>query len=175
MLVKRNLFVPGKAAYVHGPRPAVECILCAVRDGAPEVASLLIHGTKRFLVSCNLYPFNSGHVMIFPRRHVTCLRELTAAEAAELHALTAETLGVVERLYECQGFNVGYNIGRPSGGSIPHLHLHIIPRYDREMGLIDIIGGAKIVIEDPHVTLERMKRAFLDLPRPAGRRARAGT
>lgn len=172
MLVRRNLFVPGKAAYVRGGRPKVDCILCAVRDGAPEVESLVVHETPRHLVSCNLYPFNAGHVMIFPRRHITCLREMARPEAAELHDLTARSMDLVERLYECQGFNVGYNIGGPSGGSIPHLHLHIIPRYDREMGLIDIIGGAKIVIEDPRVTMERLRGAFAASGRGKGARAR---
>lgn len=160
MLVNHNVFVPSKAAYVKGGRPDVECILCSVRDGHPDVARLVVAEYEKFLICCNLFPFNAGHVMIIPREHLTDLQQLTPEDAAEIHRLTLKTITILRREYECGGFNIGYNIGGPSGGSIPHLHLHIIPRYDREMGLIDIIGGAKVVIEDPLVTLEKLQKAF---------------
>lgn len=162
MLVNHNVFVPSKAEYVKGRRPQVDCILCAVRDGHPDVDRLIIAAYERFLICCNLYPFNAGHIMIFPREHRTELEQLDADDALELHRLTLKSLGILRREYECGGFNVGYNLGGPSGGSIPHLHLHIIPRYDREIGLLDIIGGAKIIIEDPRITLEKLRKAFAE-------------
>jgi ATP adenylyltransferase len=163
MLVDHNVFVPGKKAYVMGEKPDVDCILCAVRDGDPKVKSLLIHEYENFLITCNLFPFNSGHIMIFPRQHICCLRELPAEHVGELHQLTVAAIDILEREYQCGGFNIGYNIGLPSGGSIPHLHRHIIPRYPREMGLIDIIGGARVIVEDPCETLERLRECFKEV------------
>jgi ATP adenylyltransferase len=160
MIVKHNLFVPSKKDYVMGKKPDVDCILCAARDKHPDVASLIVHETENFLVTCNLFPFNSGHIMIFPREHIEDLRGIKNENLEELHELTRLSMDILEENYQCQGFNIGYNIGFPSGGSIAHLHLHIIPRYIREMGLIDIIGGAKIVVEDPNDTLKILKKAF---------------
>lgn len=159
-----NLFVPGKEAYVRrrAGRPAGKCILCAVAAGDPEVVSLELARADGFLISLNLYPYNPGHVMLFPARHVEDPRALTAHEAAALHNLQATTLDVLSRVYEPAGFNIGYNLGPAAGASIPHLHLHIVPRYSNELGVMEILSGAKILIEDPHATQDRLRTAFAD-------------
>ncbi len=71
-------------------------------------------------------------------------------------------LDVLTAEYKPAGFNVGYNVGAAAGASIPHLHLHVVPRYPRELGVIDILSGAKIVIEDPEKTRRRLRAAFAD-------------
>lgn len=162
MVINHNLFVPSKKDYVMGVKPEVDCILCAVRDGHPQIEKLVVHKTENFIISCNLFPFNSGHIMIFPKEHIECVRDLTHEQVIELHELQIEAMDIIEELYQCGGFNIGYNIKAPSGGSIRHLHLHIIPRYDREIGLIDIIGGAKILVEDPNITLKNLQKAYLE-------------
>ena len=77
------LFNTGKIKYVKGDKPAVECILCAIRDGSPEVKDLTVYRGDSFIVAVNLFPFNPGHLMIFPRRHVTELRGLSEPEALD--------------------------------------------------------------------------------------------
>jgi ATP adenylyltransferase len=73
------------------------------------------------------------------------------------HSLTA-----LDKIYQPAGYNIGYNVGEASGASIPHLHQHVVPRYSRELGFVDITAGAKIIIEDPAVTLEKLKKVFLE-------------
>jgi len=160
---KKHLYPPDKADYINRRREkglTEECILCAVRDRKPEVAQLDVYRAEGFIVSVNLYPYNPGHLMIFPERHVTDFRELTGEEEAAFCRIRNKSLDLLEQLYHCQGFNVGFNIGPASGASIEHLHMHIVPRNNGELGFMDIIGGAKIYIEDPAETVRRLKKAF---------------
>jgi ATP adenylyltransferase len=161
---RENLFVPGKEAYVRRRvgRPQGKCILCAVAAGDPEVVSLELARADGFLISLNLYPYNPGHVMIFPARHAEDPRDLTDEEGAALHSLQKAALDVLTRVYEPAGFNIGYNLGNAAGASIPHLHLHIVPRYANELGVMEILSGAKILIEDPQATQTRLRTAFTD-------------
>jgi len=99
--------------------------------------------------------------MLFPKRHIVDIREYTEEEATELFALEKLCLNVLDELYTPHGYNLGYNIGPAAGASIEHVHLHIVPRYRRELGFIDIIGGAKVIVEEPNETRRRMREAFL--------------
>ena len=157
----KNLFVPNKMDYVRGKnRPDVDCILCAIVSGDERVEKLEIYQSELFFVSLNLYPYTPGHLIVFPKRHVVDIRELTPEEVGELHNVQNLCLTVLDKIYSPGGYNIGYNIGRAAGASIEHLHLHIVPRYQRELGFIDIIGGAKIIVEDPNRTQERLREAF---------------
>jgi ATP adenylyltransferase len=157
---REHLFVPTKMEYVNGKRPAVECILCEIASDRDTVDRLEVYRGDHFLVSLNLHPYNPGHLMVFPRRHVLHPGEFRTEEVAELHQLQLRCLEVLGALYRAQGFNVGYNLGKASGASIAHYHLHIVPRYERELGFMDIIGGAKIMVEDPIRTRDRLREAF---------------
>jgi len=155
-----HLFVPTKFSYVHGDRPKVDCILCEIVAERDTVDRLEVCRTEHFLVSLNLHPYNPGHLMVFPRRHVLHPVEFTDVEVLERQRLELRAVAVLDRLYRPRGYNVGYNLGRASGASIEHWHLHIVPRYERELGFMDIIGGAKIMVEDPIRTRERVREAF---------------
>ncbi len=157
----KNLFVPNKMDYVRGKsRPDVECILCAIISSDERVEKLEVYQSELFFVSLNLYPYTPGHLMLFPKRHVVDIRELTSEEVEQLHNLQNLCLNVLDKVYSPHGYNIGYNIGSAAGASIQHLHLHIVPRYQRELGFIDIIGGAKIIVEDPIRTQYRLREAF---------------
>jgi ATP adenylyltransferase len=164
MVKRANLFVPGKTAYVKDKagKPAGECILCDIAQRTGKVVNLEVARDGPFVISLNLYPYNPGHVMIFPARHVEDPRELEAEEHAQLARLQNLALDVIGREYGTAGFNVGYNIGAAAGASIAHLHLHVVPRFPRELGVVDILSGAKIIIEDPNETQRRLRAAFAE-------------
>jgi len=147
-----------KMKYVRGPRPS-GCILCLIRDKSTEVIDLTVYSDELFTVSVNLYPYNPGHVMIFPNRHLVDVRDLTPAEDDRLSALTRGFLNVLESTHSPAGFNIGYNMGSSAGASIDHLHLHVIPRYPKEVGIADLIAGKRVLIEDPRVTQSRLTDA----------------
>lgn len=159
--MQSNLFIPDKLEYVRGDkRPDVECILCAIVGKNNKVVRLEVYRSDLFVIALNLYPYAPGHLMIFPKRHITDPRMLSYDEVIELHKMQNLSIDVLEKVYSPQGFNVGYNIGEAGGASISHLHLHIVPRYKREIGFIDIIGGVKIIVEDPNVSLSRVREGF---------------
>ena len=162
--MRHNLFVPNKMPYAKGKnRPDVACILCAIVEKDEKVERLEVHRTERFTISLNLYPYSPGHLLIFPNRHVIDVRELNPQEVLNLHELQCLCFEVLTRAYQPRGYNVGYNMGDASGASIPHLHLHVVPRYPRELGFMDVIGGARIIIEDPNATQEKLSCLFHEL------------
>lgn len=151
------VFPFSKKDYIKGKKPEVECILCAVVKRDERVSSLEILRTENFLVSLNLYPYNNGHLLIFPARHITDIREFSQKDNEEIFLLTRFFLDIIDELYSPSGYNIGYNIGNFSGASISHIHLHIIPRYQNELGVVDLIGGAKVLIENPLESLSKIK------------------
>jgi len=162
--MRTNLFVPDKLEYVRGmKRPDVECILCAIVEGKDKVVRLEAYRSNLFVVALNLYPYTPGHLMVFPKRHITDPRMLSNEEIIELHRVQNLSLDVLEEVYAPHGFNLGYNIGEAGGASINHIHLHIVPRYRRELGFIDIISGAKIIIEDPNISLNKLRQGFIKI------------
>ena len=162
--MRENLFVPNKMPYAKGKnRPDVDCILCAIVEKNEKVERLEVYRTVLFTISLNLYPYSPGHLLIFPNRHIVDTRELTSDEVLQLHDLECLSFDVLTQVYQPRGFNVGYNMGESSGASIPHLHLHVVPRYPRELGFMDVIGGARIIIEDPNVSQEKLVKIFQEL------------
>lgn len=160
---KSRLFIPSKKDYIKGERPKVDCILCSVVAKDERVSSLDIYTGEHFIISANLYPYNAGHVMIFPKRHIETIEDFTQDEAKESHYLQVIVLKALRELYAPLGFNVGYNIGDSSGASIAHVHLHVVPRYHREVGFLDVLGGARIIIEDPNDTVKKLSKTINEL------------
>jgi len=158
--MRNHLFNTEKIKYVRGEKPDVECILCSMRDKDEKVKSLEVYRTESFMICVNLYPFNPGHLMIFPLRHVTELTELTDTEALQMHKLLAESITHIKEEFSPSGFNIGYNIGSGSGASISHIHQHIVPRYENEVGFIDVLSGTRIVVVDPVEVKERLTARF---------------
>jgi len=156
----QNLFSLNKLSYIKGDKPRVDCILCSIVGNNKDVVSLLVTEGPHTAVCVNKFPYNSGHILIFPKRHITDYRELETDERREIDGLLRKSLDVLDSLYAPAGYNIGLNIGDFAGASISHLHLHVIPRYKNELGFIDIVGGSKIIVENPAVTMKRLNEAF---------------
>jgi len=155
---RKNLFPVNKIPYLkNSTYRENNCIFCKVLENSPEVDNLLIHKGELVSISLNLYPYNPGHLMIFPHRHIEDLREIAPEEETELSYLTKLSLNLLEKVYQATGFNLGYNMGPFSGASINHLHLHIVPRYPNEVGFLDILSGTKLIVEEPQLTQSRLK------------------
>lgn len=158
--MRKYLFNVEKFKYVKGDKPKVECILCEIVKQNPEVKSLELTRTKLNAVTVNLYPFNPGHLMIFPLRHIVSPAQLNEDEALDQHRLLQRSMGILEEEFTPHGYNIGYNVGEDSGASIEHIHMHIVPRYRNEVGFIDVLAGDRISIVDPNEVLARLEKKF---------------
>lgn len=151
-----------KMTYLTGKRPD-GCILCLVRDGSQDVESLLVYQSGSWMVSLNLYPYNPGHLLVFPKRHVCDLRKLDDDERAEGDRVTRLCLDALDRTHRPAGYNIGWNMGLVAGASIEHLHQHIIPRYPSEIGIAELMAGKRVLVQDPRHTLDLLRDAFREL------------
>ena len=156
----QNLFCLHKLEYIKGKNSESRCVLCLIAKNDAEGVNLSVSEGRTVVVCVNKFPYNSGHLLIFPKRHITDYRELTGDEEDEISGFLKISLGVLDALYCPSGYNIGYNIGEFSGASVSHLHMHVIPRHRNELGFIDIVGGAKIVIEDPTETMNKLRVEF---------------
>lgn len=154
------LFNTQKITYVSKKNTSHSCILCAIRDCSPDVANLEIFRTDAFIVSVNLYPFNPGHCMIFPAKHIEHIQDFTDEEALLLHKLSTKTIDILKDEFNPSGFNVGYNLGSWSGASISHVHLHIVPRFPNELGYLDVISNTRVMVVDPYDVCAKLKERF---------------
>lgn len=148
-----------KMDYVQSRR-AAGCVLCGVRDHDSAVVDLTVLHDELVVAAVNLYPYNPGHLLLFPTRHVEDVRELSEAEDRCLSETIRRLLDALDRTYRPQGYNIGYNMGLAAGASIRHLHMHVIPRYPAELGIADLIGGKRVLVEDPRVTRDRVREAL---------------
>ena len=148
MVFKDWLQALGKLEYVQGKnRPDIECILCGVRDNDERVVSLKVYQDEVLFITLNLYPYNPGHLMVIPNRHILRFIELTQAENKHITRTIQGLQLLLDEIYKPIGYNIGMNEGKIAGGSIEHLHFHIVPRYGSELGFIDIVGKTRVLPE----------------------------
>ena len=136
------------------------CIFCdAVLRGDGE--PLVVHRGHRTFVILNKYPYNNGHVMVVPHRHVGRLAALDADELAEMMALAQQVETALTAVYEPHGFNLGLNIGKPAGaGVLDHLHLHVVPRWNGDTSFMTVFGDTRVLPEELSATAERLRAAL---------------
>jgi ATP adenylyltransferase len=148
-----------KIGYLKGKKPN-GCALCLIGGESPEVPDLTVYRNQFIAVSLNLYPYNPGHLLIFPLRHVTDIRALEKGERASLEQTVDTALDVLDSMYTPQGYNIGYNMGRAAGASIEHLHLHIIPRYPAEIGIAELLAGKRVMVENMVSARDRLRESW---------------
>lgn len=161
-----RLWTPHRMAYVSGADPAAKespsgCPLCRAGATDDDAEALVVaRGAETFVV-LNLYPYNSGHLMVLPRRHVADLTELDRTEAVELSELTTTAIRVLREVLNAQGFNVGMNLGDVAGAGIAgHLHQHVVPRWAGDTNFMPIVARTKTLPELLGRTRERLAQAW---------------
>jgi ATP adenylyltransferase len=117
-------------------------------SGAPDTETHIVHrGTTCFVV-VNLFPYTTGHLLVVPYREVADLDGLNSEETTDLWATVTTAVAVVRRVYAPDGMNVGLNLGRPAGGSVPdHLHVHVVPRWTGDSNFMSAISNTQTLPE----------------------------
>ncbi len=146
-----RLYTPHRMAYLRGQGKPIseaagdDCPFCAA-PGMPVDEGLVVARGERMYAVLNLYPYNSGHLLICPYRHVADYPELSADEVAELGAFTQKAMRVLRAVTGAQGFNIGMNQGTVSGAGIAaHLHQHVVPRWGGDTNFMPVLSGTKVM------------------------------
>lgn len=143
-----RLWAPWRGEYVATAGSGDGCIFCDHLDSDDDVAAHVLHRTGQVFVLLNAYPYNTGHLMIAPVRHVADLAELSEEERGALMEETTRAVEVLKEAYGPQGFNVGMNLGTAGGAGIPgHLHMHVVPRWGGDTNFMTTVGDVKVLPE----------------------------
>ncbi|MFD6951446.1 HIT family hydrolase [Nocardiopsis sp. TSRI0078] len=157
-----RLWTPHRMAYIKGEnkptgsRPEDGCPFCRA-PGLPDPEGLVVARGKSAYVVLNLYPYNSGHLLVCPYRHAADYTSLDEDETAEVAALTRAGIRALTAAYGPQGFNVGMNLGTVAGAGIAaHLHQHVVPRWGGDTNFMSVVGQTKVLPEMLEQTRARL-------------------
>jgi len=161
-----RLWSPWRLAYVTATSSTTGCIFCdAAASPASADSLVLVRGRVAFVI-LNLYPYNNGHLMVVPNRHVGSLAAATADELSEMMRLTRDAEIALTEAYQPQGINVGINLGRPAGaGVLDHVHIHLVPRWNGDTNFMSVIGNTRVLPEELGETKRRLQPIFERLVR----------
>ena len=155
-----RLWAPWRLSYVTAAQvPPTDCIFCDASTG--RSADLVVLRGRLAYVILNLYPYNNGHLMVVPGRHIAALEALTPDEQSELMQLTRLSEMALNEAYRPQGINVGINLGKAAGAGIEnHLHIHLVPRWSGDTNFMTAVGQTRVLPEDLTETASRLRPIF---------------
>jgi ATP adenylyltransferase len=136
------------------------CVFCEKVQSSEDEANLVLTRGDKTIVLMNLYPYNNGHLLIMPKRHVGDIEGLNGDEMTELFQMTRKMIKVL-RVFNPEGFNVGANIGKIAGAGIPgHFHIHVVPRWGGDTNFMPVIGDVRVISESLEVTYKKLKESL---------------
>ncbi|MBA7558971.1 AP-4-A phosphorylase [subsurface metagenome] len=155
-----QIWAPWRIKYIQMEKPQ-GCILCdKPKENDDALNYILYRGKKNFIIM-NCYPYNGGHLMVAPYRHIASLEELTDEELHEHFETVRRSIRVLKKVFKPDGFNTGMNIGRVAGAGIGgHIHTHIVPRWQGDTNFMPILGDTKVINEALTETYEKLKGKF---------------
>jgi len=156
----KRLWAPWRVAYITAAKEP-GCVFCDAPSAGDDRAALILHRDPLGYLILNRFPYNSGHLMAVPYRHVARLEALTGDEMEALMALSGLAVRALERAMAAEGFNVGLNLGRVAGAGIDdHLHIHIVPRWGGDTNFMPVLGDVKVMPENLEATYDRLRAAL---------------
>jgi ATP adenylyltransferase len=158
-----RLYSPWRLAYVTSAQPLSACIFCDALAGGDNEPLVVARETFAYIV-LNLYPYNSGHLMVVPNRHVASLAELRHEELLDVMLLTQRAERALTEVYQPHGLNVGVNLGKAAGAGVAdHLHVHLVPRWMGDTNFMSVVGDLRVLPEEVPVSAERLRPVFARL------------
>ncbi|MBN1485017.1 MAG: HIT domain-containing protein [Chloroflexia bacterium] len=153
-------WTPWRMAYIQGEKEE-GCVLCRIGAESKDRENMVLCRGERCYVVLNLYPYNTGHIMVAPYAHLADLTDLDVSTSGELIILAQRSLRVLRQEFHPQGFNLGMNLGQVAGAGIAdHVHLHVLPRWQGDANFMPLIAGTKLIPELLEETYARLRRAF---------------
>ena len=156
----KHIWAPWRIEYIRAPK-AKGCIFCDKSAERKDAENLILYRGQKNFVILNLYPYNPGHLMVAPYRHIASPEEMTAEERSEHFDIVNLCLKALRDEFSPGGFNVGINMGRAAGAGIEdHVHSHIVPRWNGDNNFITTVGDVRVVPEALSDTYKKLKERF---------------
>lgn len=157
-----QIWAPWRMVYIGGGH-GDKCFFCEKLDSSRDEENLVLLRGDLTFVLMNLYPYNNGHLLIAPKRHVGEIEDLTEEEMSELFKMAQKMVKAL-RAFKPEGFNVGANLGRVAGAGVPgHFHIHLVPRWNGDTNFMPVIGDVKVISESLEVTYKKLKNSLAKL------------
>lgn len=146
-----QLWAPWRLAYVVKPPPPTagdDCFICRGLGERNDRQNLIIRRSEHSTVLLNRYPYNNGHLLVSPNRHVGRLDEMTSQELLDVNEWLSRLVSLLETKMKPDGFNIGVNLGKVAGAGLPgHVHWHIVPRWNGDTNFMPVVGDVKVIVQ----------------------------
>ena len=157
---RQVLWAPWRMDWILSDKPG-GCALCRKLDEGAELDPLIVHAGPEAIVCMNKYPYGSGHLLVYPRRHCADLLELDATERSALEDALHHALRAVREALNPEGVNLGMNLGEAAGAGIPgHLHWHLVPRWSGDTNFLSVVADVRSMPEHLRDTHARIKACW---------------
>lgn len=163
-----KLWSPWRSNYIESFKVKKEnesCVFCSAKGkNINDDDCLIVYKSDNCFVMLNLYPYNSGHIMIIPYKHVSSLKQLSKEELNEMMEVVSLSMEALEITMKPQGYNFGANLGKAAGAGIDeHVHFHIVPRWNGDTNFMPVLGEVKIISQDLLITKNNLINTFNEL------------
>jgi ATP adenylyltransferase len=158
-----HVWAPWRMEYIRMPEEEKPkgCIFCTKPKDDKDEDDLILYRGQHVFVIMNRYPYNNGHLMVVPYRHLQDYNDLTKDELMEMANVTQMTIDILKKNMSPQGFNVGFNLGESAGAGIAeHIHQHIVPRWTGDTNFMPVICNTKVMVDGLNECWMALKKAF---------------
>ena len=157
----KQIWAPWRKRYITVKKRQAGCLFCRQwrSPSKSDPKNLVVHRSHSGFLVLNLFPYNNGHLMVVPRRHVSTLEPLSGEERLDLLDLLDVSLKILRKAFHPQGFNLGANLGRSGGaGVLGHVHLHVVPRWEGDTNFMPVVTGTKVISDSLEGTYRQLRR-----------------
>ncbi len=157
----RNHYTNATEHAKQGSTALDNCVFCINIQANDDAAHFILKRFEHTYVLFNRYPYNAGHLLVVPLEHISSLAHLSKAARAEMMDVATVTTTIMEKTIHPHGFNIGFNLGKASGGSIPaHLHMHVLPRWQGDTNFLLTLDQTKVISSDIETMYQELKPHF---------------
>jgi ATP adenylyltransferase len=161
--MSEQLWAPWRLKYIEKAQTqsAEDCFFDALPQETNDRENFILYRGKSVFVILNAFPYNNGHLMVAPYRHVADLEEMSEEELLEVNQTLSRCVSWLKKAYSPEGFNIGVNLGKVAGAGVPgHIHWHIVPRWNGDSNFMTVIGEVRVLPENLYQTYDRLKSAM---------------
>lgn len=161
---KDVLWAPWRMEYILSDKEGNECIFCPGDNRDKDKDRLILYVGQETMVVMNLYPYNNGHLLVAPKRHISGFDQATDEEGFEMLRMVRNSIEILKKVMNPEGFNVGLNLGQVAGAGIEdHMHFHIVPRWNGDTNFMTVHGEVRVIPEHISDTYEKLLQYFKEL------------